>query len=100
MPRSSHTPTPAPPGHVWSEEASRLTGLSVKTLYNYRHKHMGPISFPIGRKLAFPLDGPGGINAWLDAQRSSTVPDAHESRPPEPRQLRPTSRSPRLPAAA
>ncbi|MCX5138379.1 hypothetical protein [Streptomyces sp. NBC_00338] len=92
MPRSSQNPTPAPPGHVWIDEASRLTGLSVKTLYNRRYKDESPSagSFPIGRKLAFPLEGPDGIKAWFEAQRNP-APDAdkaHSSRPPEPRRLR------------
>lgn len=97
MPRSSQNPASPPPGHVWSDEASRLTGLSVKTLWNYRHLDKGPKPFPIGRKLAYPLDE---INAWLEAQRNP-APDAdkaHSSRPPEPRRL-PASR-PRQHAAA
>ncbi|MDQ0792061.1 AlpA family transcriptional regulator [Streptomyces sp. B1I3] len=100
MPRLSQNPTPAPPGHVWSQEASRLTGLSVKTLWNYRHLDKGPASFLIGRKLAFPLEGPDGINAWLKEQRHP-APDAdkaHSSRPPEPRRLR--ASQPRQHAAA
>lgn len=103
MPRPSQNPTPAPPGHVWIEEASRLTGLSVKTLYNRRYKDEAPSTgaFPIGRKLAFPLDGPAGITAWFEAQRNP-APDTqaeHSSRPPEPRRLRP-KRPTQHPAAA
>lgn len=102
MPRSSQNPAPAPPGHVWIEEASRLTGLSVKTLYNRRYKAASPSagSFPIGRKLAFPLEGPDGINAWFEAQRNPApgADEAHNSRPPEPRKLR--ASRPRQHAAA
>ncbi|MDQ0694300.1 AlpA family transcriptional regulator [Streptomyces sp. W4I9-2] len=87
MPRSSHTPQDAPPGCVWIAEASRLTGLSVKTLYNYRHQsNKGPKSFEIGRKIAYALDD---VNAWVAAQRNP-VPDVvaeRDSRPPEPRKL-------------
>ncbi|GGS41110.1 hypothetical protein GCM10010221_44830 [Streptomyces parvus] len=86
MPRSSPTPQDAPPGCVWIAEASRLTGLSVKTLYNYRHQDKGPKSFEIGRKIAYELDV---VNAWVAAQRNP-APDAtaeHDSRPPEPRKL-------------
>jgi predicted DNA-binding transcriptional regulator AlpA len=32
-----------------------MTGLSVKTLYNYRHLGKGPKPVPIGRKLAYRL---------------------------------------------
>ncbi|MCQ1575462.1 hypothetical protein ACFWEB_17055 [Streptomyces parvus] len=96
MPTPSQNPPDAPAGHVWIDEASRLTGLTVKTLYNRRYKKEAPAkgSFPIGRKLAFPLDGPDGINAWFDAQRNP-APDAtaeHDSRPPEPRKLPRTSK--------
>lgn len=91
MPTPSQNPASPPPGHVWSDEASRLTGLSVKTLWNYRHLGKGPKSFPIGRKLAYPLDE---INAWVAAQRNP-APDVtaeHDSRPPEPRKLRRSSK--------
>ncbi|WP_406144914.1 helix-turn-helix transcriptional regulator [Streptomyces anulatus] len=86
MPRSSHTPQDAPPGCVWIAEASRLTGLSVKTLYNYRHQSKGPQSFEIGRKIAYALDD---VNAWVAAQRNPArdVVAEHDSRPPEPRKL-------------
>ncbi|MFE7237262.1 helix-turn-helix transcriptional regulator [Streptomyces sp. NPDC057580] len=86
MPRLAKVPTPPPPGCVWIQEASRLTGLSVKTLHNYRHLDKGPKPFPIGRKLAYPIEH---IEAWLDLQRNP-APDeeqARQSRPPEPRQL-------------
>ncbi|MCX5158143.1 helix-turn-helix domain-containing protein [Streptomyces sp. NBC_00264] len=86
MPRLAKVPTPPPPGCVWIQEASRLTGLSVKTLHNYRHLDKGPKPFPVGRKLAYPVEH---IAAWLDEQRNP-APDAaavHSSRPPEPRRL-------------
>lgn len=86
MPRLAKVPTPPPPGCVWIQEASRLTGLSVKTLHNYRHRNRGPEAFSIGRKLAYPIEH---IEKWLDLQRNP-APDeqqAHESRPPEPRRL-------------
>lgn len=91
MPTPSLKPQAPPPGHVWIDEASRLTGLTVKTLYNRRYKDEAPAkgSFPIGRKLVFPLDGPDGINAWFDAQRNP-APDVtaeRDRRPPEPRKL-------------
>jgi predicted DNA-binding transcriptional regulator AlpA len=55
MPRLAKIPTPAPPGFVWIQELSRMTGLSVKTLYNYRYLGKGPQPVPIGRKLAYRL---------------------------------------------
>jgi hypothetical protein len=73
----------------------------VKTLHNYRYLGKGPASFPIGRKIAYPLDGPNGLRAWLDAQRNPTpTADAvNDSRPPEPRRL-PVAAGKSLAAAA
>ncbi|WP_406325878.1 helix-turn-helix domain-containing protein [Streptomyces sp. NBC_01617] len=86
MPRLAKVPTPPPPGCVWIQEASRLTGLSVKTLHNYRHLNKGPKAFAIGRKLAYQVEH---IDAWLDLQRNPGPDEeqARESRPPEPRRL-------------
>jgi hypothetical protein len=59
-------------------------GVTVKTLWNYRHLGKGPKPVVRGRKLAYPIDQ---IDAWLEAQ-DSTEPDSereHDSRPPEPR---------------
>jgi predicted DNA-binding transcriptional regulator AlpA len=84
VPRLAKVPTPPPPGFVWIKEASRLTGLSVKTLYNYRHKELGPPATVIGRKLAYSI---AGIKRYMGALQDPE-PDAdriHESRPPEPR---------------
>ncbi|MFF2475145.1 hypothetical protein [Streptomyces sp. NPDC058066] len=56
----------------------------MKTLHNYRHLDKGPECFPVGRKLAYPIEG---IEAWLDALRNPQ-PDLareRESRPAEPR---------------
>lgn len=86
MPRLAKVPTPPPPGCVWIQEASRRTGLSVKTLHNYRHLDKGPKPFPVGRKLAYPIEH---IDAWLHLQRNPAPDDeqARQSRPPEPRRL-------------
>jgi hypothetical protein len=61
----------------------------VKTLHNYRYLGKGPFSFRVGRKIAYPLDGPNGLRAWFDAQRNP-IPNAdavNDSRAPEPRRL-------------
>ncbi|MFD8008150.1 helix-turn-helix transcriptional regulator [Streptomyces mirabilis] len=84
MPRLAKTPTPAPPGFVWIQEASRKTGLSVKTLYNYRYLGRGPQPVPIGRKLAYREAEIDAFAAELQGQ----MPDPerlHDARPPEPR---------------
>jgi hypothetical protein len=60
----------------------------VKTLWNYRHKGIGPKAVSIGRKLAYPIDE---LNAWLKAELNPE-PDAErerDSRPPEPRITKP-----------
>lgn len=82
MPRPPKVPTPPPAGCLWTPEAALRIGLTVSTLHNYRHLGKGPESFPVGRKLAYPIDG---LDAWLEAQRRS-APDPereHDSRPPE-----------------
>jgi predicted DNA-binding transcriptional regulator AlpA len=84
MPWPAKVPPPPPPGYVWTPEASRLTGLSTKTLWNYRHRGKGPKAVPIGRKLAYPLKE---LNAWIEAEMNPE-PDTeaeHDARPPEPR---------------
>lgn len=84
MPRPAKVPTPPPAGYLWTPEAALRIGLSVKTLWNYRHLGKGPKARPIGRKLAYKITE---LDAWLRAEMESE-PDAdraHESRPPEPR---------------
>jgi len=84
VPRLAKVPTPPPPGYLWTPEAARRIGLSVKTLWNYRHLGKGPAAKPIGRKLAYSIDE---LDAWLKAEMDDT-PDtgrAHDSRPAEPR---------------
>lgn len=89
MPRPAKTPTPPPPGHVWTPEAARLMGVTVKTLWNYRALGKGPKPKVRGRKLAYPIDQ---IEAYLEEQ-DNPEPDAddeHDRRPPEPRLTRRT----------
>lgn len=87
MPRLAKVPTPPPAGYLWTPEAARRIGLSVKTLWNYRHLGKGPKATPIGRKLAYPIDE---LDAWLKAEMESGPDEdrVHESRPPEPRASR------------
>ncbi|MER5584051.1 helix-turn-helix domain-containing protein [Streptomyces asoensis] len=87
MPRLAKVPTPPPAGYLWTPEAARRIGLSVKTLWNYRHLGKGPKATPIGRKLAYSI---AELDAWLKAELEGE-PDkgrAHESRPAEPRTSR------------
>jgi hypothetical protein len=61
-------------------------GVSVKTLWNYRHLDKGPKPKVRGRKLAYRIDE---IDAWLKeqdaAEDTAKKTAAHESRPAEPR---------------
>ncbi|MEV0220804.1 helix-turn-helix domain-containing protein [Streptomyces sp. NPDC050704] len=82
MPRPAKTPTQPPPGHVWTPEAAHRMGVTVKTLWNYRHLGKGPKPVVRGRKLAYPIDQ---IDAWLEAQDSPDPQAEHDSRPPEAR---------------
>ena len=89
MPR----PTPqfkqsAPPGYVYINEASRLSGRSIETLYKDRAIQRrtgqcpGPPSETRNRKAVWRI---AAIEAWHDAQ-GELGPDAqqlHDSRAPE-----------------
>ncbi|MFD8200606.1 helix-turn-helix transcriptional regulator [Streptomyces sp. NPDC059701] len=89
MPRTPTFNQPPPPGHVWADGASRLTGRSIETLYKDRQKQKrtgrsdGPRSVDIGRKAAWRITD---IDAWLAGQ-NGPAPDTealYNSRPPEP----------------
>lgn len=96
MPTPAKNPAPPPAGCLWTPEAARRIGLTVKTLYTYKHQGKAPGGcFEIARKLAWPIED---LDAWLAAQRNQPANrDAeHDSRPPEPshapRQRRPAPR--------
>jgi predicted DNA-binding transcriptional regulator AlpA len=81
--------TPAPPGHVWIDGASRLSGRTIETLYKDRSIQRrtgqcpGPRSVDLGRKAAWRI---ADIDAWL-AGAPELGPDQsqlHNSRPAEP----------------
>lgn len=84
MPRPTDNPPPPPVGHVWSDEAARRMGVTVKTLWNYRALGKGPQPKRRGRKLAYAV---ADIDAWLyDQDNPQPNPDReNESRPAEPR---------------
>lgn len=92
MPRPAKVPTPPPAGYLWTPDAARKIGLSVKTLWNYRHRGIGPQPKKIGRKLAYSIEE---LDAWLAAELDGTPDPArvHESRPPEPRVSRRPARA-------
>jgi predicted DNA-binding transcriptional regulator AlpA len=85
--RKSETELAAPAGYIWADEASRLTGLALKTLYNYRYKGIGPPSTNYRRKVVYKL---ADVEAWMAEQLAPPPVDPErlwESRPPEPRRL-------------
>ena len=89
MPRPAKTPTPPPPGHVWTPEAAHRMGVTVKTLWNYRSRGKGPKPVVRGRKLAYPIEQ---IEAYLE-ELDNPEPDTdaeYDSRPPESRLARRT----------
>lgn len=89
MPRTPTFNQPPPPGHVWADEASRLAGRAIETLYKDRQKQKrtgrsdGPKSVDVGRKAAWRI---ADIEAWLNQQADPGIDPAraHDSRPPEP----------------
>lgn len=95
---------PAPPGYVWVDEASRLSGRSIETLYKDRQKQKrtgqsdGPKSVSVGRKAAWRI---ADIEEWLQSRVVDLNPEiAHNSRPSEPRRARRSTSAGRLQHAA
>ncbi|MFJ8594807.1 helix-turn-helix transcriptional regulator [Streptomyces sp. NPDC093598] len=92
MPRPAKVPTPPPAGYLWTPDAARRIGRSVKTLWNYAHLGKGPKPVRIGRKLAYKITE---LDEFLQTEIDGE-PDtgrAHESRPPEPRMSRKPARA-------
>lgn len=92
MPRTPTFNQDPPPGHVWADEASRLTGRSIEQLYKDRQKQKrtgnsnGPRSVDLGRKAAWRI---ADIEAWLNGSTPDPDPQMlHDSRPAEPRRAR------------
>ena len=62
-----------------------MTGLALNTLYNYRHKGIGPASTTYRRKVVYKR---ADVTAWI-AQQLAPAEDPgrlRERRPPQPRQ--------------
>jgi len=87
VPRPAKVPTPPPAGYLWTPEAARRIGRSVKTLWNYAHLDKGPKPARIGRRLAYKITD---LDEFLTAEiEGETDQDrVHESRPAEPRTIR------------
>jgi hypothetical protein len=61
------TDTPSSgPAELWSiEETSTYLRIPVGTLYQWRHRRMGPPAFKVGRHLRYD---PAGVRAWVMSQ--------------------------------
>ena len=88
MPRTPTFTQPPPPGHVWADEASRLSGRSIEQLYKDRQKQKrtgrsnGPRCVSLGRKAAWRT---ADIETWLAGQAPGpSAEQLHNSRPSEP----------------
>ncbi|WP_407673466.1 helix-turn-helix domain-containing protein [Parafrankia colletiae] len=54
---------------MWStEETAEYLGIPVATLYQWRHRHIGPPCYRIGRWLRYD---PADIRQWLDTQKAA-----------------------------
>jgi excisionase family DNA binding protein len=51
-------------GKLWTvQDVSEFLGVPVKTLYQWRHKHYGPVARRVGRHLRYK---PDDVRAWVD----------------------------------
>ena len=56
----------AGPAELWSiEETSAYLRIPVGTLYQWRHRRMGPPAFKVGRHLRYD---PAAVRAWVTSQ--------------------------------
>ncbi len=54
---------------LWSaEETAAYLGIPVATLYQWRHRRIGPPSYRVGRWLRYD---PADIRYWLDTQKAA-----------------------------
>jgi predicted DNA-binding transcriptional regulator AlpA len=58
-----------PPRYIKECEVSRITGLALQTLRNYRANGIGPVYCKIGRSVRYPLTD---LLSWLEAHRVQT----------------------------
>ena len=66
-PRSQSESAPAVgPAELWSiEETSAYLRIPAGTLYQWRHRRMGPPAFKVGRHLRYD---PAAVRAWVMGQ--------------------------------
>jgi predicted DNA-binding transcriptional regulator AlpA len=57
--------------YVTEKEVSRITGLALPTLRNYRHLNKGPTYFKIGRSVRYSIDD---IFDFMEQRRIETQP--------------------------
>ena len=55
--------TPAGPDELWSiQEAAAFLRVPVGTLYQWRHRKIGPSAFKVGRHLRYD---PAAVRSWV-----------------------------------
>jgi excisionase family DNA binding protein len=52
------------------EEAADLLGVKVRTVYEYRNRGTGPLSWRAGKRLVFPRSG---VDAYLVRKREASL---------------------------
>ncbi|MBC8094155.1 MAG: helix-turn-helix domain-containing protein [Pseudonocardia sp.] len=71
MSRTPPRPTPIDrtPNHadrLWTvEDTSAFLGIPVATLYQWRHRSLGPRAYKVGRHLRYD---PADVRQWLDGR--------------------------------
>ncbi|MFD6715866.1 excisionase [Micromonospora sp. TSRI0369] len=59
-------PTPTPLPELWSiQDTAAFLRVPVGTLYQWRHRRIGPRAFKVGRHLRY---NPADVRAWLEDQ--------------------------------
>lgn len=87
MPRIPQQAPPPPAGCLWIDEAADYIGLRKNTLYKWRQLGTGPKGFPVGRRIAYRIEGLDAYLAECESADSDPEPNP-ETRPAEPRPLR------------
>jgi excisionase family DNA binding protein len=53
-----------------AEEVAEILGVTVKTVYQYRIRDTGPLSWRAGKRLVFPRSG---VDAYLARKRQGSL---------------------------
>lgn len=53
-----------------AEDVAEILGITVKTVYQYRIRDTGPLSWRVGKRLVFPRSG---VDAYLARKRQGSL---------------------------